>query len=40
LNYQRELENREKENEMKEAINEWRAKGIQEFERLVRTEQV
>jgi hypothetical protein len=25
---------------MKEAINEWRAKGIQEFERLVRTEQV
>ncbi|CAF1036493.1 unnamed protein product [Adineta steineri] len=39
LNNQRELENRERENEMKEAIDEWRRRGIAEFRKLVHKEQ-
>ncbi|CAF0876492.1 unnamed protein product [Adineta steineri] len=39
INYQRELENRERENEMKEAIDEWRRRGIDEFRTLVNKEQ-
>jgi len=40
LNYQRESENRQKEVEMKEAIEEWRLRGTKEFEKLVQKEQV
>jgi hypothetical protein len=40
LNYQRELENRQKEDEMKEAIREWRKRGTAEFRTLVEKEQV
>ncbi len=40
INYQRESENREKEVEMKEAIEEWRKRGTKEFEKLVGIEQV
>jgi hypothetical protein len=40
INYQRESENREKEKEMKEAIEDWRKLGTNEFKELVRKEQV
>lgn len=40
LNYQRELENREKETQMKEALSEWRQKGVTAFRQLVAIEQV
>ncbi|CAF1411589.1 unnamed protein product [Rotaria sp. Silwood1] len=39
INNQRELENREKEEEMKQAINDWRERGITEFRKLVIKEQ-
>ncbi|CAF2758274.1 unnamed protein product [Rotaria sp. Silwood2] len=39
VNYQRELENRQKEEEMKEAINDWRERGPNEFRMLVLKEQ-
>ncbi|CAF3376015.1 unnamed protein product [Rotaria socialis] len=39
LNYQRETDNRLKEEDMKQAITEWREKGIQEFRTLVQKEQ-
>jgi len=39
LNHQRELENRQKENEMKQAIDEWRTKITEEFKELVLNEQ-
>lgn len=40
INHQRETENRIKEEEMKQAIEEWRIKGSKEFKRLVTEEQV
>ncbi len=40
MNNQRELENREKEEEMKGAIREWRKRGTAEFRILVEREQV
>ena len=40
INYQRESENREKEKEMKEAIEDWRKLDMNEFKRLVTKEQV
>ena len=40
VNNLRELENRQKENEMKQAIDEWRKRETDEFRKLVEDEQV
>ncbi|CAF1045185.1 unnamed protein product [Rotaria sordida] len=39
INYQRELENRQKEGEMTQAIDEWRQRGVVEFRKLLFKEQ-
>ena len=40
MNYQREMENRQRENEMKRAIDEWRERTDDEFHALVVKQQV
>ena len=40
MNYQREMENRQRENEMKRAIDEWRERTNDEFQALVVKQQV
>ena len=40
LNYQREMENRQRENEMKRAIDDWRERTADEFHALVVKQQV